>query len=209
MRGGEVHGMKVYEYKSFEEYRKAQVKANKAKVDTVWVRGSTVTLICDRILAVNPNPSFGICHGTRNGVEQKLFSDGLKCEVIGTEISDNAESFPNTVYQDFHSQCPEWWGQADFVYSNSLDHAYNPAGALSSWLPCLKDEGLLIIEWVDRLGRGPKQSTASDPFSATTEEVCQLIREAGGEIIEVKPLKYPKKTGSVLVSLIFARKAGQ
>jgi len=195
--------MKVYRYKSYAAYKKAQVKANRDKLAKSWVKPYVVDLICERIIGVNPRPAFGLCHGTRRGEEQKLFRTRLGCEVLGTEIADTAEKFSYTIEWDFHQVKDEWLRACDFVYSNSLDHAKNPARALSAWVSCLKPDGLLVIEWVDKLGRGrSKQATATDPFSATTPEVCGLIHDAGGEPVEVLPLHTP----DLKVSVIFARR---
>ena len=38
----------------------------------------------------------------KNGNEQACFSKYLNCDVIGTEISDTATDFPNTISLDFH-----------------------------------------------------------------------------------------------------------
>ena len=34
-----------------------------------------------------------------------------------------------------------------FIYSNSLDHSYDPEKALDSWMSCLNEKGLCFIEW--------------------------------------------------------------
>ena len=47
----------------------------------------------------------GICHGSRNGFEQNFFNekkDGF--EVIGTDISDTAKDYKNSVVHDFHNE---------------------------------------------------------------------------------------------------------
>jgi hypothetical protein len=201
--------MRLYDYKNYDDYRKHQIKANHAKIKYSWVRPATVNIICEAIRAVNPEPKFGICHGTRRGVEQSLFKSYLNCEVIGTEISDTAEKFPDTIEWDFHVVKPEWEKACDFIYSNSLDHSYNPAGALEKWISCLTAQGLLVIEWAEKLGKRVKTSTAVDPFSGTTEEVCALIAKAGAEVIEVKRLRYKKASrvagSNAKVAIIFAR----
>jgi hypothetical protein len=209
--------MKLHSYKDYNEYRAAQIKANHDKIKNCWVRPETVDLICKKILEVCPGPKLGLCHGTRRGIEQALFKSYLKCEVIGTEISDTAEKFSDTIQWDFHIVKDEWVEACDFIYSNSLDHSYNPLGALEKWISCLTAQGLLVIEWVDLCrhnkrhpdGR-PKKSTAVDPFAASTDEICDLITKAGGEVVEIKPIQYKKasrhtSSAKAHVSLIFAR----
>ena len=75
---------------------------------------------------------FGICHGTRRGKEQEWFRKYLGCGVIGTEISDTVEQFPHTIEWDFHETKAEWINSADFIYSNSLDHSYDPKKCLTA-----------------------------------------------------------------------------
>jgi hypothetical protein len=89
-----------------------------------------------------------------------------------------------------------------------------PRVAIKAWLSCLNERGLLVIEWVKRQGKKSKvrkTSNSVDPFSARANEVCELIEEAGGEVIETKALDYGKADGScssssASVILIFARR---
>src|SRR5205085_5045838 len=104
----------------YEHYRRAQTEGNKIKLDYVWARRENIAFLSDYITKTIRPPSFGICHGTRRGREQEWFREYLRCEVIGTEISDTAEQFPHTIRWDFHEAKPEWLGSADFIYSNSL-----------------------------------------------------------------------------------------
>jgi hypothetical protein len=75
-----------------------------------------------------------------------LHSLPLGSEVLGTEISDTAATFPHTVQWDFHDRNVKWVGMFDFVYSNSHDHAYDLKAALNVWLECLNKSGVLVIE---------------------------------------------------------------
>ena len=74
---------------------------------------------------INPKVSFGLCHGTRRGFEQKQIKEefskrGKDVNVIGTEISDTANQFESTIEWDFHNVHPDWVNNVDFIYSNSL-----------------------------------------------------------------------------------------
>lgn len=200
--------MNLHTYKGYTDYRETQTKANHAKLKCSWVRPETIDLVCAAVLKACPVPKFGLCHGTRRGVEQELFIERLNCQVIGTEISDTAEKFPHTIQWDFHIVKDEWLVACDFVYSNSLDHSYNPIGALQKWISCLNYTGILAIEWTDKIGKRVKRSTAVDPFAGSTAEVCDLIAKAGGEVVKVKSLAYGKSKASsskAHVSLILAR----
>ena len=66
--------------------------------------------------------TFGICHGTRRGDEQKIFKEYLGIPVIGTEISHTAEQFPDTIQWDFHEIKKEWIDNVSFIFSNILNY---------------------------------------------------------------------------------------
>lgn len=159
----------------YEKYRVTQINANNRKIDHVWVIPENIYLLCDYMMSSGLSPKFGICHGTRNGVEQRLFRDRLNCDVIGTEISDTAEQFSNTIQWDFHEVKDEWIGSADFIYSNSFDHAYDPEKCLSAWASCLKPTGMLFIEHSD----GHVRAKETDPFGAPLYTLPYLILEWG------------------------------
>ena len=171
--------MQQFSYPSPQAYRLAQYRANKAKLSHLWARRGNIERIAERLLQRLPVLRLGICHGTRNGWEQSWFEEFLPgCRVTGTEIAPSAEQFPRTVRWDFHRERPDWIGAADFVYSNSLDHAHDPALALRTWLAQLAKGGTLILEW----GSEHAEATESDPFGATVPELLALIAEVGGEV---------------------------
>lgn len=122
-----------------------------------------------------PDFSFGICHGTRRGLEQKWFQESLGGEVIGTEISDTAKDFEKTIQWDFHEENPEWVGKADFVYSNSWDHAYDPGKAISTWMRSLSSNGICILEHTSC--HEAEHTSTLDPFGASRDALPYLILE--------------------------------
>lgn len=195
--------MKLHRYKNYKEYRDIQNRANLRKINNVWVQPETVETICLILKDLISEFTFGLCHGTRRGVEQQLFSDALGCDVLGTEIADTATDFPNTIQWDFHVVKSDWLGSCDFVYSNSLDHAIDPHKALAAWLSCLKPGGVLVVEWTHAVGKRRKKANKVDPFFARAQKVRALIEDAGGEIINT--LKTSNKKSSD-ITLIFARR---
>lgn len=157
----------------YEKYRKTQEKGNKSKIENVWVREKNIEHLSEYVLRINKNAAEGVCHGTRRGLEQEYFKKYTKAEVFGTEISDTATEFPNTIQWDFHETNPEWVDRFDFVYSNSLDHAYDPEKALNAWMSSLKPGGLCFIEHTDaHTGSG---ATQLDPFGADLQVMPFLI----------------------------------
>ena len=172
--------MEQYKYETasgdfdYDRYKSVQIAGNHRKLTFQWVDEKTIAYLSRYILSRTSLPSFGICHGSRRGAEQAWFSKHLNgCHVIGTEISDTAAQFANTVQWDFHEPRAEWVGAADFVYSNSWDHAYDPRRAFSAWLQQLNEGGLLILEHTP----GHVKATELDPFGATLEELCQIVKD--------------------------------
>ena len=195
--------MKHYKYNSYDDYVKHQVKANKKKLNNVWVQEDTIKLICDKLIRLKNELDYGLCHGTRRGVEQALFNKYLGGKVIGTEISDTAIYFPNTIKWDFHNIKEEWINSFDYIYTNSLDHAYDPRKALRSWLSCLKENGVMVIEWSEAVGNRPKKANKNDPFFAKAKEIEKLIKECGGVVVDT--IRTSNKKSNALY-LIFARR---
>ncbi|HDL86405.1 MAG TPA: hypothetical protein ENH11_08805 [Candidatus Acetothermia bacterium] len=201
--------MNLHKYSSHAEYVATQVRANKRKLNTVYVDAEAIPALVETLLKFVPSVCFGICHGTRRGVEQECFiqalsARGQKAEVIGTELSPTATSFSHTIQWDFHDVKPEWIGAVDFIYSNSLDHSYDPELCLSRWMSCLSDGGLCIIEWDKAHGGG----SVSDPFSATIDEFREFVSNSHDLVEEVIVPGNKKRGDSHFVLLKTVRKEG-
>ena len=155
----------LYEYSSYEEYRKTQIFYNKLKIKGIWADKITLNRVANIVLNKLKEVSLikGICHGTRNGFEQNYLRDiSKKFDVIGTDISDTASDYENSIQWDFHDQKKEWHGTNQFIYTNSLDQSWKPKKAILTWLSQLDDDGLLIIEHTKH--HGPEAAGVSDPF---------------------------------------------
>lgn len=178
----------------YDKYRKIQIFHNRRKINQVWADEDTIRIIStyvkDHISVVNS----GICHGTRRGYEQLEFSRQLGRPVIGTEISDTAIEFENTVQWDFHDEKKEWMSKFSFVYSNSLDQAFDPKKALSTWAAQLAPQGLLFIEHT--MAHSPSGASEMDPFGAHPMVMPYLFFKWGkGEyrLVDILELKHEKK----------------
>lgn len=160
---------------NYQEYKRVQTEGNKRKINQVWVLEENVKLLSDYLKEELDEINFGLCHGTRNGAEQAWFRKYLGCDVLGTEISDTAEQFPDTIQWDFHNVKPEWVGSVDFIYSNSLDHSYDPEMCLKAWMSCLRPGGICIIEHTT----GHEHAKELDPFGASLFVMPYLILDWG------------------------------
>ncbi len=112
----------------YETYKAVQTAGNHRKIDWVFAVEQNIDVACDYLRRKLDRIEFGICHGTRRGLEQKWFAERLGCEVIGTEISDTATQFPNTVQWDFHEPNPDLGGQRRFRLQQFLRPQLRPRG---------------------------------------------------------------------------------
>ncbi len=171
----------LYHYKhddgsfDYQTYRDVQIRGNKRKLSAVWVIEENIQFLSSYIKEYLGPVEFGICHGTRNGKEQAWFRKYLNCDVLGTEISDTAHQFEYTIQWDFHEIKPEWVDKADFIYSNSFDHSYDPEKCLNAWIKCLKPGGLCILEH----NSSSDNARELDPFGAPIETMPYLILNWG------------------------------
>ena len=183
----EADGYALYQYPDYETYKSVQTAGNKAKLSRQFVKESHIAALAAMITETLGTTRFGLCHGTRRGAEQAWFSAGLagQPEVIGTEISDTASQFPHTVQWDFHEVNPDWHARADFVYSNSWDHAFDPTKAFSAWIDALRPGGLMLLDHTK--DQTPETSNALDPFGTSLERLEKLLADEFGSRGRLRP----------------------
>ena len=170
--------MKIYKYENYEAYVEAQTKANIERHKSVWVQRGTIKNIHKN----QPIAHNILCHGTRSGKEQVYFKQYYKsADVIGTEISHTAEKYKMTIQHDFHEVKNDWINKFDIIYSNSFDHSYDPVKCLNTWKDQLSPNGSLYLEHC----YSPKynRSRWSDPLEISKEELLDLFKEIGLEVI--------------------------
>ncbi len=210
------HDYVLYSYEDshgnfdYERYRRIQEEGNRRKIQNVWVLKENIAFLSTYIRRTVGVPVFGICHGTRRGNEQKWFRECLGCEVIGTEISDTASDFPDTIQWDFHEVRAEWVGAVDFIYSNSLDHSYDPEKCLNQWIRCLQSGGICILEHSTL--HGATNTSELDPFGADIALMPYLITKWGSGRYCVRELldapRLPENVDQVTF-IIIQRVSGQ
>ena len=162
--------MKVVKSDSYDEYKQEQVKANKRKFENVWASEKELDMVVDAVSDVE----FGVCHGARNGAEVRYLRKKLGCEVVGTDISPTVRDVEHCIEWDMHEVKDDWIGEADFVYSNSIDHSYDPEKALRAWYTTLKDGGRCFVEW-----HVHKKGNKCDCLLVTVEELRDLMTKVG------------------------------
>ena len=173
--------MEIFKYDSYGHYVKAQTEANKIKIEKVYAHKNNF----HDFVKHKKDAKNVLCHGSRNGAELRFFRDSYKkignTEVFvqGTDISDTATQFENTVQWDMMKPNPEWTGKWDVVYTNSFDHSFDPVSTLKVWSDQLTKDGVIILEFSFH---SKHQSTARawDPIGKMTrEDMEQVIADAG------------------------------
>lgn len=173
--------MEIFQHDSLEQYRKAQIKRNKCKIDKVWAEEGFLNNIAKWLLQHLGEVNTGMCHGVRTGFEVQVFRGVLQSEVWGTDISPTVSDKPYCFEWDFHQIKDEWVDSFDFIYSNSLDHSYDPHMCLRSWFRCIRPNGICIIEWQHK-----KKVDSADCFTASYDEMEQLLSSLGEVVERVK-----------------------
>ena len=172
------HDQLIYQHDyegGFSAYRETQIHWNKAKLEKVWADDRTLEAVAADI--ERRGLRNGICHGARNGYEVGWFSDRLGFDVVGTDISETATQFPHMVVHDFHEQRDDWVGKFDFVYTNSLDQAFDPEKALGAWADQLSHEGCIYVEHT--MQHSAQGASEMDPFGAHPMVVPYLLFKWG------------------------------
>ncbi len=184
---------KIYKYKNYDEYKDTQIFFNKQKINKVWADENTLKIVSNFLKEnIKSEKIKGLCHGSRNGFEQKCFINEIpNAEVIGTDISETANDYDNSIVHDFHDEKKEWIEKFDFVYSNSLDQSYDPEKALNTWINQVKKDRYVIIEHSDQ--HGVISSGKMDPFGVEANFFPYLLTEWFGHKISLKIIKSIKK----------------
>lgn len=137
---------------------------------------------------INSENIEGLCHGSRNGFEQNFFNNHIvNSKVIGTDISDTALNYENSIIHDFHVEKKDWINKFDFLYTNSLDQSYDPQKALSVWFEQIKKDRFMIIEHTDQ--HGVISSGKMDPFGIEANFFPYFLIELFGHSISLKIMK--------------------
>jgi len=197
--------VKIFKYKNYTEYKETQIYFNKQKIDKVWADENTLKIIRDYLeLNINSKKIEGLCHGSRNGFEQNFFNkENNKFKVLGTDISETALNYENSIVHDFHDEKKEWINNFDFIYSNSLDQSYDPQKALDVWLKQIKKYRFIILEHSDQ--HGVLSSGKMDPFGVEANFFPYLLTEWFGHSISisiVKSIKINKNNAPIFLFII-------
>lgn len=157
------------------EYEAAQITRSRAKFALCNVAAEDVVRYRRRF----PDASGPVlCLGVRNGAELDHFRAVFSGWVIGVDINPgSANGRRDVVVGSFDSLPPAWSGAFGVVFSNSFDHAFDPAGTAAEWTRVLRPGGVLIL--AHAVGAGT-------PLSVT--DCCELDSRAEVEVLFGLPI---------------------
>lgn len=182
----------------YDYYRSVQEKKSRRDDQVVWVQEDNIKYLAEYLKRNLKEIRFGICHGSKRGKELEWFIKHLgPVHILGTDLAEWTADFPNTIQWDFHETKPEWNEAADFIYSNALDHSYDPEKAVEAWMSSLRSGGCCLIEW--HVYGEPLNAT--DPFSADLMQLVYAITKWGKGRYCVREL-LPSVTNPKFVSMI-------
>jgi len=175
------YNMKQEKYNSHNQYRKAQKQGYRFKISRNPKGHFAVAEELDFIVKSyeGKNIQGGLCMGVRNGWEVRYLRGKTNSEnICGVEIGDiPKKDFGIILQADFHDLIRYWVGNADFVYSNSLDHSFNPRMALGVWEKYLKPGGSMFISWTPWHNEEHTSMKHGDIFGANLDEYTALINQ--------------------------------
>jgi SAM-dependent methyltransferase len=170
---------KQREYSSYDEYVAHQGSKLKfldlADYDRIY--GGALR---ERLQKLSLKPGAKVlCLGARQGTEVKAFRD-LGCDTIGIDLTPG-ENNPYVVKGDFHDL--QFAAQSmDVMFTNSLDHAFDPKKMLAEIRRVLKPGGRLIVEAM----RGEAEAKGPDAYASFWwRRVDDLVSLLAGEDFEV------------------------
>lgn len=173
--------MKLISFDSYEQYVEVQRQTDIHKgIHGRRRRGSPrscasqdeLQKAADWMKARSKQINRGICHGARHGWEVAWLREMLPgADIVGTDLFVKEDAEVPCIQWDFHDRDPDWVSTMDFVYSNAIDHSFDPDKAMDVWTEQLKPGGNLILLWVPPCVR----ARGGDCFGAHLHEYGELI----------------------------------
>lgn len=179
-----------------ETYTFAQKCNSGAKCNNIYTTEENIEIISKYIIN-KINGRKAICHGVGLGYELTWFSMNLEnLDIIGTDIakdviekkSDYMKNKGIILNIDYNELLVEWIDAFDIIYTNSLNHTYDPQKTLDYWMSSLKDNGRCFIE-MNVINKA--YSTSFEPFSITIKGFKELVKDLYDidDILELNDVK--------------------
>lgn len=143
--------MSYQEYLERQIYRAESKWGRKHDFDEIFKQQLRLTI--DEVKDHIGYPEKICCMGCRQGTEVFEFKEKFpRAEVHGVDITENIKSIKTHLdviieMQDFNKLPEDWADRFDLVFSNSIDHAFDPATTFKEWKRVTKPGGHLLIEF--------------------------------------------------------------
>lgn len=189
--------MKRFSEDKYDDYKKYQVSRSGKKwtCPPFWKEFDSFRKIAEESCRIAGNPDSICCMGIRNGNEYDGFKQviGYKNTVMfGIDIHPDVEKVgPNCFCYDFSELPKEWEKKFSWVYSNSLDHAFDVDKTIKEWHRVCKDYMLLTLSSCGVVSH-------SDVYDFTVEDIPNLFSK---DLFEVIKIWNGDKTFSVLLKI--------
>jgi SAM-dependent methyltransferase len=129
-----------------------------------------------------------LCLAARIGSEVKAFLD-LGCFAVGIDLNPGKQN-PYVLYGDFHNlQFASH--SVDFVFTNSLDHAFDVERMAKEILRVLRPTGLLIVEALQGANKGAKPGFFESFWWNSIDELARVFEDAGFQLKKRTAIAYP------------------
>lgn len=193
----EEGALKKRSYKSFDLYLKHQA----AKPGSVQytdhdehIRAALRSIVmADDIL--RPGMSV-LCLGARFGGEVQAFLD-LDCFAVGIDIRTSSHN-KYVVYGDFQDvQFPDRC--VDAVYSNALDHAFDPEKVVSEMMRIVKPDGYLLLDVPKGEGEGHPPGLYESFYWRTVDDLIAVLTRRGLRVVRRTQCEYPRNFEHLVV----------
>jgi SAM-dependent methyltransferase len=187
-RSAQASGMSARIYPSYEDYVRHQqskpVDTRTTDHDDKLCAALAARLRDDGVTA----GASALCLGARFGGEVRGFLD-IGCFAVGIDLRTAPES-KHVLFGDFHSlQFPD--ACVDFVYTNSLDHAYDITAVLAEINRVLKPSGRLLVDAVRGTDEGHPPGMWECFYWSTTEDLIELLASHGFKLVRRTPFTTP------------------
>lgn len=174
--------MEIIPFVNYRSYLNAQLNTVKRRGIGPYFSDAEITNISKWLTDRKLQPKSIICHGARCGSEIDSFLKIYpEARAIGTDLfpkrgkASHWNTQSEVIKHDFMEQRKDWIGAFDVIYSNSLDHAYDPFRCISTWLDQLSANGKLFVQWTV----SHKYTNGGDCFGASLDEYIMLFMQLG------------------------------
>jgi hypothetical protein len=177
--------MKRYKLDDYELYKHVQIRRSDQKWGSLTFDKQEFINSTNRIMGYLKDIKSICCLGIRDGNEFKISQELFKgCEVYGVDINPKVKEVAgSTLCCDFNNLPPNWTDKFDFVYSNSLDHAFDIKKTILEWRRICK--GYILIRFAKH------NINTADLYSFSKEDIKDLFPKDKFKIIDI--WEYPDK----------------